>query len=110
MPIITGRTPSGDIRDVAIDEEGKLRLSGTVPISGDIEVVSSNLLEGYKLADMETGGETEYYGYTDKDENWYIMQLTTTASRYCSGAAGYAAAWIARVPPGQTYLYYHEVF
>jgi hypothetical protein len=114
MPIITGRTPSGNVVDVAVSETGIIvtttSISGTVPISGDIEVVSANILEGYKLADMETGGANEYYGYTDKDENWYIMQLTTTTSKYCSGVGAYAAAWALRVPPGQTYLYYHEVF
>lgn len=130
MPIITGRTPSGNVVAIAVDEDGKLvthavlsgvstvtlsgtssvAVVGTVPISGDIEVTSTNILEGYKLADMDTGGAEEYYGYTDKDENWYIIQLTTTASRYCSGAAAYAAAWADRVPPGQTYAYYHEVF
>lgn len=110
MPIVTGRSPTGNVVDIAVDEDGKLRLGGTTAISGDIEVVSSNILEGYKLADMETGGATEYYGYTDKDENWYIIALTTTTSKYCSGAAAYGAAWAARVPPGQTYAYYHEVF
>lgn len=42
MPIITGRSPTGDVRDIAIDEDGKLLLSGTIPVSGTITATTTS--------------------------------------------------------------------
>jgi len=104
--------------EVSLASGSSVEVTGTIgisagsvlPVSGDIEAAPANPTDKYKLSDMDTGGATEYYGYIDKDENWYILQLTTTAARYCSGAGGYPAAWDDRVPPGQTYDYFDEVF
>lgn len=42
MPIITGRTPTGNVVDVALEEDGKLLLSGTIPISGVITATTTS--------------------------------------------------------------------
>ena len=108
MPIITGRTPSGNVVDVALDEDGKLRLSGTVAISGDVAATSKDILEKYKFSDTKTITATDYFGYLDKDGNWYILQLTTAAGRYASGGSAYAANYA--LADSLTYYYFNEVF
>src|SRR3990170_1771821 len=123
MPIITGRSTSGDVVDIAVDNDGKLKLSGTLPISGTITATTTpqasisisgvsvtvpmsgnvtatisgtaavetrDVLERYKFSDTKTITATDYFGYLDKDGNWYILQLTAAAGRYTSGGSDYA--------------------
>ena len=67
-------------------------------------------LDQYKIADGDEAGTTKYYGFLDKDGNWYILKNDTTANsyRYTKGSGGYAAAWTARA--SKTYNYYDVIF
>lgn len=53
-------------------------------------------LGAYQITDLDTAGATQYFGYTDKNGNWYIMQLTATAVRYAKGTTGYTTGWTNR--------------
>lgn len=62
----------------------------------------------YQIADTDDGGSTKYYGFTDKDESWYILRELNNTFRYAVGSGGYAAAWTSRAD--HAYKYFHEVF
>ena len=62
----------------------------------------------YKITDIDSAGDTKYFGYTDKDANWYIRQLTGTTSRYVKGSSGYTTAWTNRAT--QSYDYFYTIF
>lgn len=67
-----------------------------------------DFLSHYKLTDIDDSSATEYYGYTDKDGNWYIKKVTTTAIRFISGASAYTTNWTNRA--SLTYAYFYETF
>lgn len=64
----------------------------------------------YKASDTDTGSDTKYYGFVDKNENWYIIKEVTTDEtfRYVKGSSAYATAWSNRA--SQTYDYFYNVF
>jgi len=62
----------------------------------------------YKISDIDSGGTTEYYGYVDADENWYILELTATSARYVKGSGSYTTNWSNREV--LSYNYYYTTF
>lgn len=98
------REPS--VPDLPITKEGRLRVevdrvgggggSNVPTIGGRVPTKSQDPFEGYYPSDMDTGGETEYYGFVNTDGAWYIQQMTATTSRYVSGSDGYEVAWTSR--------------
>ena len=62
----------------------------------------------YKITDIDPTAGNQYFGYTDKDNNWYIMHLTTTQARYIKGDSGYTTAWTGRA--GLSYDYFYNIF
>lgn len=63
--------------------------------------VSNSLdpVEGYYISDQEVGS-TSYYGYLNKDGNYYIQRGIQVGAEinytYSSGSSGYVAAWANR--------------
>ena len=58
-------------------------------------------IEGYMATDQSFDGtNTTYFGFVDKDENWYILEQVVAgddiAWRYAKGSGGYTTAWAAR--------------
>jgi len=57
---------------------------------------SSDPTASYKPTNLDTSGSPMYFGYLDKDANWYIMQLSVPgAGLYAKGSvkADYTACW-----------------
>jgi len=75
---------------------------------GQLKLASSTHGE-YRISDLDTGGSKEYYGYTDKDGNWYILELTAATARYCKGKGDYATHWGKRNTE-LIYDYFYNVF
>lgn len=71
-------------------------------------LTTEDLTAKYKISDIDDSGTTKYFGFTDKDGNWFIMSLTTTDVRYIKGASGYTTNWAARA--GLTYDYFYNAF
>lgn len=69
---------------------------------------ASDNLASYHISDLDEAAATKYYGNVDKDGNWYILQLTSTAARYAKGAASYTTNWTGRA--GLSYDYFYNVF
>jgi len=69
----------------------------------------TDLLARYRCADIDTSGTPQYFGFTDADGAWYIMQYTPASSvRYVKGSSAYTVAWGLRA--SQSYDYYYNVF
>jgi hypothetical protein len=69
-------------------------------------------IAGYIASDQSVAGATTYFGFLDRDGNWYIQRQVVAgddiAWRYCKGSGGYAVSWAARA--GLTYDYYSTTF
>lgn len=67
-------------------------------------------LSSYKCSDIYDATNPNYYGYIDKDGNWYILENNTTnnTNRYVKGGSEYTTNWTNR--SGLTYDYYNVVF
>lgn len=78
---------------VACDANGRLLSSGTlVAAVDDLEQYTLDSLAHYKISDIDDGNaQYDYFGFLDKDGNWYIMRqdVTSGAFRYAKGASGY---------------------
>ncbi len=77
--------------------------------SNRLPVVNQHPLEKYQLSDLARG-TTEYWGYLDKDGNWYILRFnrSTGARRYVRGSSGYVTKYANRT--SLSYDYFNEVF
>jgi len=54
-------------------------------------------LAKYKSAGMDIASNPMYFGYLDKDGNWYIKKLdTTSGTTYVKGTSDYETAWTGR--------------
>lgn len=77
-----------------------------------IERDGDDILARYKCADTDDDASPNYYGFLDKEGNWYILQEVLVAGantyRYVRGTADYATNWGNRA--GLTYDYFSEVF
>ena len=124
----TDTIPNVDV-EVAADAQGRLKSSGVITAHVDeietkldtvnghidtLEMVLGNIAkrllpDAFKITD-EDRSEPAYYGYTDEDENWFIMKATTSGSlvtyRYKYGSGSYAANWTGRA--GLSYGYWFD--
>lgn len=51
----------------------------------------------YKISDIDDASTPQYFGYVDKNGQWYIMEMTSTTVRYAQGIKDYVANWNDRV-------------
>lgn len=75
------------------------------------QVQSQELVDptlGYKISDIDESGATAYYGYIDKNGNWYIVSVTATAVRYIKGTENYTTSWTGRAL--LEYGYFNAIF
>ena len=69
----------------------------------------TDLLAKYRCADMDKTGDPQYFGFTDADGGWYIMEYTIdTSIRFIKGDSAYTVAWTNRAT--QLYDYFHNIF
>jgi hypothetical protein len=74
-------------------------------------IATTNPTTKYKIANTDTASTIQYYGFLDKDGNWYIMKNDGVGDyTYCSGliASPYAGNWTGRV--GLTYVTFDIAF
>jgi hypothetical protein len=73
-------------------------------------VENQDVLAKYQPADEDISGDPEYYGFTDKDGNWYIQQISPSNGtyRYAKGSTNYITNWTNRT--SLSYDYFHNVF
>lgn len=76
------------------------------------EKFSYDTLSKYVIADKDDDASPNYYGFTDKEGNWYIMRETISSGadtyRYTKGESNYDTNWTNRA--SLTYDYFYNVF
>ncbi|HHD92284.1 MAG TPA: hypothetical protein ENL06_01500 [Candidatus Portnoybacteria bacterium] len=66
-----------------------------------------SIIDIYHISDIDDSSPA-YYGFVDKDGNWYIMKEDTGTYRYCKGTTDYSTNWSNRA--SLTYDYYDNIF
>lgn len=64
--------------------------------------------DAYSLSNIDDSTSTEYYGYEDKDGNWYIKKLVSGAFTFVAGSSNYSTAWTNRA--SQSYASFASTF
>ena len=79
------------------------------PTGTQIDPARNQPTDGYKIAQLDDSAPA-YYGYLDKDGNWFILKVddTTGEYRYTKGASNFSTNWTGRA--GLTYALYDSVF
>jgi len=57
----------------------------------------------YLFSDMDSSGG--YFSFLNVKGNWYIMYLTSSGARYCSGSSNYSSNWANRASLNYDYPY-----
>ena len=90
----------GSITDVASTDSTS---SSTVIslLKGIYQLISTNPTDKYGITNTDTtSSSTHYYGFIDKDGNWYIMQESISGSvstySYVVGTTSYSTNWTGR--------------
>lgn len=92
---------------------------GSMPVPGSVTLKDSGgtaidpaekePTDGYEVNDVDDTTYPSYYGFVDKDGNWYITQEDSGgAFRYVRGATDYSTNWTNRAT--QSYDYFSSVF
>lgn len=73
-----------------------------------VKVVNTNddIYATYKASDTDIGEENSYYGFINKQGNWFILRNSGEAFRYTFGSTDYTKNWNTREQLG--YGYYSE--
>lgn len=100
-----------DVPEVAIygsTDGGSTWVALQIDTDGAI-VLSRDDLSDYFPSDIEYG-TPNYYGFVDKDGNWYIQRDASggTEFRYVKGSTDYTTNWTGRA--GLSYGYFYDVF
>jgi len=66
------------------------------------------ILSRYYISDIDDASDPKYYGFLDKDGNWYILKETSGTYRYEHGSANYTTNWTNRA--SLTYNYFDVEF
>ncbi len=87
---------------------GSVAVDSVVNSSGDnvppATEANQDILARYRISDIDD----PYYGYLDKDGNWYIMKMDGISARYSRGDSDYATNWANRL--SLTYDYFDAIF
>ncbi len=75
-----------------------------------LPVVTEDALDNYQPSDETNTGGVDYYGFLDRNGNWYIQQYdyNNGTIRYIRGSSDYTTNWTNR--ESLTYRYYNQVF
>lgn len=87
--------------EVLVENETEDALLRQKPIATEAK---QDILARYRISDIDD----PYYGYLDKDGNWYIMKMDGISARYSRGDSDYATNWANRL--SLTYDYFDAIF
>ena len=97
-----------------MDAEGKPYKASMSVVSrgGGGNTTQLNPLDVYSISDKDDDASPNYFGFLDKDGNWYILKETISAGndtyRYTKGVSDYATNWTNRA--SLTYQNFNAVF
>lgn len=66
--------------------------------------------DGYRISGIDDDSESSYYGFINKDGEWFIMRETSSSGdyRYVRGSSNFPTNWSNRT--SLSYDYFHNVF
>jgi hypothetical protein len=108
-PVVGGLTDdiAEDILMIRLNPATKRLL---VDVTSDIGTIM--FLSGYFISDKDDDASPNYFGFVDRDGNWYILKETVLAGadtyRYAKGTTGYTTNWTGRA--ALSYDYFYNVF
>ncbi len=87
---------------------------GTVAIKdttgAKIDPAIKHPTDGYRVAELDDSTPS-YYGFIDKDSNWFIIRDNDGTYKYKTGSSGFSASWSGRGSiPEIEWLYYDDAF
>lgn len=86
---------------------GTLALKNTSGVK--IDPAEKKPTDGYNITEVDDSGSDTYYGFINKDGNWYIQKETPSgAYRYVKGNSDFATNWTNKA--SLTYDYFNNVF
>lgn len=66
--------------------------------------------DGYRIAELDDGTPS-YYGFIDKEGNWFIMRDNNGTYKYITGSTGFSSAWTGKgAEPEINWKYYDAAF
>lgn len=66
--------------------------------------------DGYRIAELDDSTPA-YYGFMDKNGNWFILRDDNGTYKYLTGSSGFSTAWTNRATaPEIDWKYYDEAF
>lgn len=70
----------------------------------------ADLLDRFRISDVDDAGDTRYFGHLAMNSEWYILREDSVAKtfRYARGQGAYTTAWTGRA--GLSYDYFDVVF
>jgi len=71
--------------------------------TGWLALPEESMTVNYLLAEIDSAGTPQYFGYENDTGEWYISRNTSGVWRYAKGASNFSTAWTARA--SQTYDY-----
>ena len=96
----------------SVTDTQPVSISDPIPLPVDAATLEGqqDTLAHYKINDIDDVGVPAYYGFTDKDENWYILEENSTNNtyRYARGTGNYTNNWTGRA--GLSYDYFYNTF
>jgi hypothetical protein len=82
-------------------------------VQATTDIGSIMFLSGYSISDKDDDASPNYFGFVDRDGNWYILKETVSAGadtyRYASGSSNYATNWTNRATT-VVYDYFYNAF
>ncbi len=77
-----------------------------------LPITNNESLDNFFLSDLDDASTPKFFGYTDKNENWYIMKESISSGitnfRYKKGTTDYETNWTNRA--SLTYDYFYNEF
>lgn len=98
------------VEDLIFNRNYRTGNNSTDSLSGNRGTSSIEPTEGYKVTEISTDESSYYYGFVNKDGNWYIMREDPNEGsfRYVKGDINFSSGWKKR--EGLKYDYFHNVF
>lgn len=77
-----------------------------------VDPATKQPLDGYSISNIDTSTNIHYYGFLNKDGDWYIIQENTDNNtlKYSKGDSGYATSNWLTWASSQSYDYFNAVF
>jgi len=109
-PVVGGLTDDANLEIVSFRVNPATKRL-IVDATSDIGTIM--FLSGYAISDKDDDASPNYFGFTDRDGNWYILKETINPGadtyRYATGSSNYTTNWTNRATT-VVYDYFYTAF